>query len=100
MVMKKYLVLATVFMLSSYAQAATMTWYGSAGWKYSKSSQIDGTNNSFPSGQLLIKSNERQEKSHLFRGELGATGGWDNVEWGVGVRTNGTALLATPGVAG
>lgn len=94
--MKKYLVLATVFLMSSYADAATMTWYGSAGWRYSKSTVNDGTNNKGISGTINESTSERTEKAHMFRGQLGATGGWDNVEWGIGVRTTGTALLNNP----
>lgn len=102
--MKKYLVLATMFMLSTAAHAANVTWYGSAGWRYSNSEQksgVTGTNATgiaaAATGASSGKVEERTEKAHKFRGELGATGGWDNVEWGVGVRTNGTADINMPG---
>jgi hypothetical protein len=96
MIMKKYLVLATVFLLSSYAHAATMTWTGSAGLRYSNSNQTDDNSTVAISGSTSAQTNKRTEKAHMFRGAIGATGGWDNVEWGVGLRTIGNSLANTP----
>lgn len=97
--MKKYFVLATLFLMSTYAHAANVTWYGSAGWRYSNAKQTDGTSNTASVGSPTIGGSlsERTETANKFRGELGATGGWDNVEWGTGVRTTGsTSSIAMP----
>ncbi len=87
--MKKYLVLATLFLMTSTASAANITWHGGVDYRYSNLNQ----NDNLSTQAVVNNSNESQSelttKSHMWRMSLGATGGWDNIEWGATVGTRG-----------
>jgi len=77
--MKHVICLAVASLLATSANAAEMKWSGSAGYRYEQTSADDGSG-----GNIANTRN----KAHGYRANLGVSGGWENVEWGVGVRTN------------
>lgn len=80
--MKHVICLAVASLLATSANAAEMKWSGSAGYRYEQTSFDTGA-----TGNTAVTRN----KAHGYRANLGVSGGWENVEWGVGVRTsNGT----------
>lgn len=86
--MKKYLVLATLFLITTSAHAANISWNGSTHLRYSRASLDDNLN---------LSDNRGNSQSQLtnsawgIRGEIGATGGWDNIEWGTSLATSGSS---------
>jgi len=88
--MKNLLVLAVATLFAANASAAEMKWNGSAGWRYTQTSNDDNleskdnaTNNKDVSTQ--------KTRAHQMRANLGVMGGWEHVEYGFGVRTNNLA---------
>ena len=77
--MKHVICLAVASLLATSANAAEMKWSGSAGYRYEQTSSDNGLG-----GNTAVTRN----KAHGYRANLGVSGGWENVEWGVGVRTN------------
>ena len=84
--MKKYLVLATLFVFSTSAYAANITWNGHFDYRYDKTSRKDGTTDNDAQNK---SQSEDKTVTHALRASLGATGGWDNIEWGMTVGTTG-----------
>ena len=88
--MKKLIVLAVASLFATSAVAGEMKWNGSAGWRWVSTKQSDGLeskNNTTANKDVsTLKS-----KAHNVRANLGVSGGWENVEWGVGVRTTSAA---------
>lgn len=80
--MKNLFVLAVAGLVATSANAAEMKWSGGADWRYSQTKSDTG---------LGGNTAESRAKAHELRANIGATGGWENVEWGVGVRTNNAA---------
>lgn len=88
--MKKLFVLAVASLVATSANAAEMKWSGSAGWRYDQTSQ----NDSLDSKDTLGKDTSKQTtKAHRVRANLGAGGGWENVEYGMGIRTGGNTTV-------
>ncbi len=85
--MKKLVVLAVASLIATSANAAEMKWSGDAGWRYSQTKHDDNLTSRLTIGSLQPDTSIRKTKTHQVRASLGATGGWENVEWGVGVRT-------------
>jgi hypothetical protein len=77
--MKHVICLAVASLLATSANAAEMKWSGSAGYRYEQTSFDTGAGGNAA---------EIRNKAHGYRANLGVTGGWENVEWGVAVRTN------------
>jgi hypothetical protein len=65
-----------------------MKWTGGADWRYSQTNSDDNLNTKDANGR---DTSTAKTKAHEIRANIGATGGWENVEWGVGVRTTNTA---------
>ena len=84
--MKKYLVLATLFILSSAAQAANITWHGATDIRYGKTSLQDNLAGVDAAGN---STSDLTTKTWDFMANLGASGGWDNIEWGTNFRLSG-----------
>ncbi|MGZ6404323.1 MAG: hypothetical protein ACXWTJ_22905, partial [Bdellovibrionota bacterium] len=85
--MKNLIVLAVATLFATTASAAEMKWNGSAGWRYSQTKNDDGL------GSLDSVANSKdvstaKNKAHQMRANFGATGGWEHVEYGFGLRTN------------
>ena len=97
--MKKLFVLAVASMFATTAMAAEMKWSGSAGWRYEQTTHNDGlgskstaTVNAANTGSMAGKDVSKQTtRAHGVRANLGVTGGWENVESGVGVRPTNAA---------
>ncbi len=90
--MKKLIVLAVASLVATSANAAEMKWSGSADWRYTYTKNNDGRNTRQTTGTSTGKSvSEMKTKAHQIRANIGATGGWDNIEWGAGMRTTGSA---------
>jgi hypothetical protein len=87
--MKNVLVLAVAALAANTANAAEMKWNGSAGWRYEQSS----LDNSLGGTSAVARS-----KANNVRANIGVTGGWENVEWGTGIRT--VARTANSGLLG
>ncbi|MGZ3740519.1 MAG: hypothetical protein ACXVB9_14155, partial [Bdellovibrionota bacterium] len=68
-----------------------MKWNGSAGWRYNQNKHDDGLNSvvSGTTGAGGKGTSIQTDKSHAMRANLGVTGGWENIEWGMGMRTTG-----------
>ncbi|RZA00948.1 MAG: hypothetical protein EOP11_17810, partial [Proteobacteria bacterium] len=77
--MKHVICLAVASLIATSANAAEMKWSGSAGYRYENTSVDSG---------LGGNTGTTNNKAHGYRANLGVSGGWENVEWGVGVRTN------------
>jgi hypothetical protein len=88
--MKKLIVLAVAGLFATSANAE-VKWSGSAGWRYEQTKQDDNLNSVDANGRGM---SAQKTKAHGVRANLGATGGWQNVEWGVGVRTQAAAAVA------
>jgi hypothetical protein len=89
--MKKLFVLAAVSLVATSANAAEMKWNGSMGYNYTIDhieSGLNSKNNATDQKDI----SKRTTKAHWIRANLGATGGWENVEWGAGMRTGGTTI--------
>lgn len=84
--MKKLVVLAVVSLVATSANAAEMKWSGSTGWLYSIQNEEDGLN-SKNNATAQKNISKRTTKAHYIRANLGVAGGWENVEWGTGIRT-------------
>lgn len=92
--MKNLFVMAVATMFATNAFAAEMKWNGSAGWRYSQSSTDDGLS-SLDNNTPAQGVSKDKARSHELRANLGATGGWEHVEYGFGLRTqNKTAAAA------
>lgn len=86
--MKNLIVLAVAGLFATNAVAAEMKWSGSTGWRYSHRSVDDNLNSKAvvtPSIQEDVST--RKTRAHQMRANLGVMGGWENVEYGFGVRT-------------
>ena len=94
--MKNLLVLGVASLIATSAMAGDMKWNGSAGMRYqaigindglsstnTAASGIGGTSGSDLSGLSIRK--------YQIRANLGVRGGWENVEYGVGIRTQGNS---------
>ncbi len=86
--MKKLVVLAVASLVATSANAAEMKWSGGADWRYSHTNNNDNRGSQNGSGK---GTSEQTTKTHDLAANLGVTGGWENVEWGIGVSTNGAA---------
>lgn len=86
--MKNLFVLAVAGLVATSANAAEMKWSGGADWRYSQTNSNDSMNSRDAAGKDTSKS---RTKAHQIRANIGATGGWENVEWGVGARTTNAA---------
>lgn len=101
--MKKLFVLAVASTFATTAMAAEMKWSGSAGWRYEQITHNDGlgsiSTNNTTTGMTGKDVSKQTTRDHAIRASLGVTGGWENVEWGVGVHTNpaGTASTSIAG---
>lgn len=86
--MKNLIVLAVAALFATNAVAAEMKWTGSAGWRYAQQSindQLDSKNNATDNKDVSTE----KTRMHQIRANLGVMGGWENVEYGFGIRTNG-----------
>ncbi|NUM88781.1 MAG: hypothetical protein HUU37_06235 [Bdellovibrionales bacterium] len=86
--MKKLIVVAVAALFATSAIAGDMKWGGSSAWRYTDGKYDDGLNNNDANSKSHSVQKHRQ---HAVRANFGATGGWKNVEWGVGLRTTGSA---------
>lgn len=87
--MKKLIVVAVAALFATSAFAGDMKWSGSSAWRYTDGKYNDGLNNN---QAITAKSQSVQKhKQHSLRANIGATGGWKNMEWGVGLRTTNNA---------
>ena len=84
--MKKFIVVAVAAMFATSAFAGDMKWSGSSAWRYTDAKYNDSLNNSLAS-QTRADQSEQKHHNHGLRANIGATGGWKSVEWGVGLRT-------------
>lgn len=89
--MKKYLVLATLFLVTSTASAANITWHGGVDYRYNKLTREDNLGTTTFVNGGTHSTSEIKTTSHMYKANLGATGGWDNIEWGITVGTTGSA---------
>lgn len=88
--MKKLIVLAVASLFATSAMAGEMKWSGSAGWRYETKTQNDSLsskNNTASSAQFGKDVSEYKTKAHAMRAAIGVNGGWENVEYGLGIRT-------------
>jgi hypothetical protein len=86
--MKKLLVLAAVAFVATSAHAGEMKWSGGMDWRYDQDKYDDSLGSS--SGTAATNS-QQKVREQAIRANLDVTGGWDNIEYGVGVRTTNTA---------
>jgi hypothetical protein len=86
--MKNLFVLAVAGLVATSANAAEMKWSGSTGWRYEQTINNDSLNSKNTAGKDTSKATT---KAHGIRANLGVTGGWENVEYGFGMRTNNAA---------
>lgn len=93
--MKNLIVLAVACVFATTATAAEMKWSGSAGWRYTSTKNDDNLGSRNQAGATTAQNSKDESvlrtKAHQVRANLGATGGWENVEWGAGVRTTSAA---------
>lgn len=89
--MKKLIVLAVASLFATSAIAGEMKWSGSAGWRYDGTKYDDNLGATSTAAGIANGKNVSQQKikSHALRANLGVSGGWENVEWGFGMRTGG-----------
>lgn len=90
--MKHVLVLAVASLVATSANAAEMKWSGSTGWRYEQTKNNDNRGSTLTVGTAQRDTSKQTTKAHQIRANLGVTGGWDNVEWGFGVRTGGASV--------
>lgn len=90
--MKNLIVLAVAALFATNAVAAEMKWTGSTGWRYSQNSNNDSLDSKVTVGGAQQDASIRKTKSHQIRANLGVMGGWENVEYGFGVRTTGATI--------
>lgn len=90
--MKKLMVLAVASLFATSAVAGEMKWNGSVGARYTMLKQNDSLNTKNASGKDTSITKTRQWHG---RANLGVTGGWENVEWGFGVRTGGAGTTVS-----
>lgn len=85
--MKNLLVLAAATLFATNSFAAEMKWNGSFEWDYAQQSQNDSldSKDSVANGKDVSTTKSRM---HQYRANLGVMGGWEHVEYGVGIRTN------------
>jgi hypothetical protein len=88
--MKNLLVMAVATLFATNALAAEMKWNGSAGWRYSQAT-LDDSLGSLDSTANAQDVSKLKQRNHQMRANLGVTGGWEHVEYGIGVRTTGAA---------
>lgn len=87
--MKKLFVLAVASVIATSANAAEMKWSGSTGWRYEQTKRDDQLNSTITGKNTSVQTT----KTHGIRANLGVTGGWENVEYGFGVRTGGAGRI-------
>jgi|GEM_PF-3024243 len=90
--MKNLIVLAVAALFATNAVAAEMKWTGSTGWRYSQNSNNDSLDSKITVAGAQQDASIRRTKSHQMRANLGVMGGWENVEYGFGVRTTGATI--------
>lgn len=96
--MKNFIVLAVAALFATNAVAAEMKWTGSTGWRYlqqSVSDNLDSKNNTTANKDVSTV----KTRAHQIRANLGVMGGWENVEYGFGMRTGGAAAVNSDYVA-
>lgn len=86
--MKNLIVLAVAALFTANAVAAEMKWTGSAGWRYTQTSINDGLDSKNNTSENKDVSSEKT-KNYGLRANLGVMGGWENVEYGFGLRSGG-----------
>ncbi|MCO5141951.1 MAG: putative porin [Oligoflexia bacterium] len=90
--MKKLTVLAVASLFATTAFAGDMKWSGHAGWRYRIIKNNEAMSSTAAAGTAGQKAtNEITTKQHQYTAGIGANGGWENVEWGAGIRTTGSA---------
>jgi len=90
--MKNLLVLAVAALFAANASAAEMKWNGSAGWRYgalSQSDNLDSKDNATNNKDVSTT----KSRMHQVRANLGVMGGWEHVEYGLGLRTGGAGTV-------
>lgn len=93
--MKNLIVLA-VALIATNAFAADWKWNGSAGWRWD-SQNLNDSLGSVDSSAAKNDTSTEKVRQHEARANLGVTGGWDHVEWGVDMRTQGASLSTGKG---
>jgi len=93
--MKKLIVLAVASLIATQANAAEMKWSGSAGFRYDQTAQDD----QLGSKVGAFDTSKQTNKEYKVRANIGAAGGWENVEWGIGARTSNTGVANDDWVA-
>ena len=91
--MKKLLVLAVVSIIAATsAFAGEMKWSGSMGYRYENYTYDDGLG-SQSKDAVPSDTSHQFKKQWRVRANIGVNGGWDNVEYGFGVRTGSSSSL-------
>ncbi|MGE3260818.1 MAG: hypothetical protein AB7K68_03465 [Bacteriovoracia bacterium] len=86
--MRNLFVLAVASLIATSASAAEMKWNGSAGWRFSHTKYDDSLGSKVAAGTTAGKDTSTiTRKAYDVRANLGVTGGWEQVEWGMGLRT-------------
>lgn len=93
--MKKLLVLAIASLFTTAAVAGDMKWSGSAAVRYNNTVLNDGLQATTAVGTGVKDISKTTTKAHAIRANIGAAGGWDKMEWGVGFRTGGAATTTS-----
>jgi len=93
--MKNLIVLAVAAIFATNAVAAEMKWTGSTGWRYNQTSNDDNLGSKATVNAGQHDSSTTKTRAHQIRANLGVMGGWENVEYGFGVRTGGAARTNT-----
>lgn len=96
--MKKLAVLTVATLFATSAMAGEMKWSGSAGWQYTKQKYDDSLGSTATVAAVAGKAQDRNGKNlseqtqtnQKIRANLGVAGGWESVEWGIGLRTQNT----------
>lgn len=90
--MKNLIVLAVAALFATNAVAAEMKWTGSTAWRYGQRSLTDNLDSKNNANENKDVSKE-YTRAHQMRANLGVMGGWENVEYGFGVRTGGAGTI-------
>ncbi len=92
--MKNFIVLAVAALFATNAVAAEMKWSGSAGWRYMQQSQNDSLDSKDNATNNKDVSTTKT-RAHQIRANIGVMGGWENVEWGFGLRSGGAGTTTS-----